>query len=82
MNKYGFDALNDIVFVSGSKLLGRFFYQVGDQRLIDGFFVNGSGRLVRWFSTVGRTMQNGYLYHYVTTMVFGLFALLCWLLLR
>lgn len=81
VNKYGLDALNDHVFVAGSKSVGRFFYTVGDMKLIDGLFVNGSGRTVRWFSQVGRSLQSGYLYHYVTMMVLGLFAFLCWLLL-
>jgi len=81
-NKYGFDTFNNMVFVKGSKLLGRVFYQVGDQCLIDGLVVNGSGRAVRWFAKAGRTIQTGYLYHYVTMMVFALFAFLCWLLLR
>lgn len=82
MDKYGFDSFNNLIFVKGAKGLGRLFYNVGDQRLIDGLVVNGSGRLVRWFSTMGRTIQNGYLYRYATVMVFGLLGFLCWLLLR
>lgn len=81
LNKYGFDRFNDFFFVKGSKGLGRLFYKVGDQRLIDGFVVNGSGRLVRWFSSKGRAIQSGYLYHYATIMVFGLLGFLCWLIL-
>ena len=81
INKYGFDRFNDFFFVNGSKLLGCGFYKIGDQRLIDGFFVNGSGRLIRWFSSKGREIQSGYLYHYATIMVFGLFGFLCWLIL-
>ncbi len=81
VNKYGFDAFNSLVFIRGSKLLGRLFYQVGDQKLIDGMVVNGTGYTVRWFSQKGRTMQSGYLYHYITVMVLGLFIFLCWLLL-
>ncbi|KTC76862.1 NADH-quinone oxidoreductase subunit L [Legionella brunensis] len=81
MNKYGFDALNNLVVVRGSKALGRFFYNVGDQKLIDGVIVNGTGRTVRWFAQRGRAFQSGYLYHYATVMVFGLFIFLCWLLL-
>lgn len=81
VNKYGFDAFNNLVFVRGSKALGRFFYNTGDQRLIDGMIVNGTGRTVRWFAQKGRAIQSGYLYHYATVMVFGLFIFLCWLLL-
>lgn len=79
--KYGFDAFNQRVFVSGSKILGSVFYSVGDQKFIDGFFVNGAGRCVRWFASKGRMMQTGYLYHYATVMVLGIFVLLSWLIL-
>lgn len=81
LNKYGFDRFNEIFFVKGSRNLGGFFYKIGDQLLIDGFVVNGSSKLVRWFSTKGRAIQSGYLYHYATVMVFGLLGFLCWLIL-
>lgn len=81
LNKYGFDKFNDLVFVKGVKGIGRVFYNVGDQKLIDGLVVNGSGRIVRWFSSKGRLLQSGYLYHYAFVMVFGLFGFLCWLIL-
>jgi len=81
LNKYGFDSFNDFVFVRGAKALGRFFYQVGDKKLIDGFFVNGTAHAVRWFSLEGRGIQSGYLYHYLAIMVFGVLVFLCWLLL-
>jgi NADH-quinone oxidoreductase subunit L len=81
LNKYGFDAFNDQIIVRGSRALGRLFYYTGDQRLIDGMIVNGTGRTIRWFAQKGRTLQSGYLYHYATVMVLGLFIFLCWLLL-
>lgn len=81
VNKYGFDGFNEFVFVKGFKGLGRVFYSWGDQKLIDGLVVNGSGRLVQWFSNKGVGMQSGYLYHYATVMILGLFGFLCWLIL-
>lgn len=81
LNKYGFDGLNNLVFVKGSNALGHVFYNVGDRKLIDGLVVDGSGRLIRWLSVKGRAIQSGYLYHYVTVMVFGLLGFLCWLIL-
>ncbi len=81
LNKYGFDAFNDKVIVRGTKALGRIFYKVGDKALIDGFFVNGTGRTVRWFAEKGRALQSGYLYYYATFMVLSLLVFLCWLLL-
>jgi len=80
LNKYGFDWFNDHVLVNGSKLLGRVFYRAGDQALIDGAVVNGSGKLVRWVATYSRDMQDGYLYHYVLVMILGLFGFLFWFL--
>ncbi len=81
VNKYGFDAFNDLFFVRGSKALGRLFYRVGDQDIIDGFFVNGTARSVAWIALKSRVIQSGYLYHYVAVMVIGLFGFLYWLLL-
>ncbi|MDW8963540.1 NADH-quinone oxidoreductase subunit L [Legionella pneumophila subsp. fraseri] len=81
LNKYGFDRFNALFFVKGARGLGVAFYKIGDQKLIDGAVVNGSGRLVRWFSGKGRKIQSGYIYHYSTVMVFGLLAFLCWLIL-
>jgi NADH-quinone oxidoreductase subunit L len=80
-DKYGFDSFNDLIFVRGGKTLGRFFYRVGDQELIDGLMVNGAGRTVVWFALKARLLQSGYLYHYVALMVISVFGFLCWLLL-
>lgn len=79
VEKYGFDAFNDRVFVGGSKALGRVFYRFGDQALIDGFFVNGTARAVRWMAERFRTIQDGYVYHYIALMILGLFAFIVWL---
>ncbi|AHE68247.1 NADH-quinone oxidoreductase subunit L [Legionella oakridgensis] len=81
MNKYGFDLFNDLVFVRGSNKVGKLFYRVGDRKMIDGFVVNGTARTIRWFAVKSRAIQSGYLYHYITVMVFGLMVFLCWLLL-
>jgi NADH-quinone oxidoreductase subunit L len=81
MSKYGIDAFYNTFFVRGAKGLGQGFYQVGDQRIIDGFMVNGSGRAIKWMAQKLRVIQTGYLYHYIIVMVIGLFGFLCWLLL-
>jgi NADH-quinone oxidoreductase subunit L len=80
-NKYGFDAFNNLFFVKGTRGVGSLFYNLGDQKLIDGLVVNGSSRLVRWFSSKGRLIQSGNLYHYAAVMLFGLLGFLCWLIL-
>lgn len=79
--KYGFDDFNQIVFVRGTRKLGSFFYLVSDLKFIDGIFVNGSGKFIRWFAQVSRRVQTGYIYHYAFSMIIGLAVFLGWLLL-
>jgi NADH-quinone oxidoreductase subunit L len=81
VNKYGFDDFNQIVFVRGARKLGSFFYEISDLILIDGIFVNGSGKAIRWLSRVARHLQSGYIYHYTFAMITGLLVFLGWLLL-
>lgn len=81
VKKYGFDDFNQIVFVQGTRKLGQFFYKVCDLMFIDGLFVNGSGKLIRWLARVSCRMQTGYMYHYALAMVIGLAAFMGWLLL-
>ena len=78
--KYGFDWVNENVLAAGARALGRLFWRVGDEFLIDGALVNGSARAVGWLAAVTRHAQSGYLYHYAFAMIIGLSALLGWLL--
>jgi len=75
-NKYYFDRFNDWFFAGGARLLGRGLWKGGDVAVIDGFFVNGSARVVAWFSGVLRRLQSGLVYHYAFTMIIGVFVLL------
>ena len=77
-NKYYFDRFNEVVFGAGARRLGAFLSDVGDRTIIDGFFVNGTARVVGWASSVLRHIQSGYVYHYAFTMIVGVFALLAW----
>ncbi len=81
VRKYGFDDFNQLVLVRGTQALGKFFYTVVDLKIIDGVFVNGSGNVIRWFSSVARRVQTGYLYHYGLAMIVGLLFLLGWFLI-
>jgi len=72
--KFGFDELYAGVFAAGARLLGTGFWKGGDERAIDGVMVNGSARLVGWFSGVVRLVQNGLIYWYVFMMIFGVCA--------
>ena len=80
-NKYYMDKINDIVFAAGARKLGSGFSSLGDRMLIDGLIVNGSARLIGWFSTVTRTFQTGYVYHYAFTMIVAVALFLGYLLM-
>src|SRR6267154_3986845 len=80
--KYGFDWFNEHVIAAGARALGGGLWRFGDQDLIDDGMVNGSARLVGWFSSVMRYAQSGYLYHYAFAMILGLASLLLWLIWR
>lgn len=79
-NAYGFDRLNDIVFVKGSLNLGRFFWKSVDMRVIDTGLVNGTVSRVSAIASMLRESQTGYMYHYAFVMIFGLLGLLIWAL--
>src|SRR5882762_3118810 len=69
--KYGFDWFNENVIAAGARGLGGGLWRFGDQDLIDDGLVNGSARVVGWFSSVMRYAQSGYLYHYAFAMILG-----------
>ena len=75
-NKYYMDKFNDIVFAGGARLLGGGLWNVGDKALIDGLVVNGSAKVIGWFSRVIRLIQSGYIYHYAFIMILGVLAFL------
>jgi NADH-quinone oxidoreductase subunit L len=77
-NKYYFDRFNDFVIAGGARRLGAFLSSVGDRAIIDGFFVNGSARVVGWAASLLRHLQSGYVYHYAFAMLVGVIALLAW----
>ena len=73
--KYGFDELYARLFAGGARLIGTGLWKGGDQRTIDGVLVNGSARLVGWFSGVARLVQSGLIYWYAFMMIFGVCAI-------
>lgn len=79
-NAYGADAFNEKFFAGGSRKTGKFFWQIGDVKGIDGIMVNGSAKLVGWVAGAIRQVQTGYLYHYAFAMIIGLLVLLSWVL--
>ena len=75
-NKYYMDKFNEVVFGKGAQLLGGGLWKVGDRTLIDGLIVNGSAKVVGWFSAVIRHFQTGYIYHYAFVMILGVLGFL------
>lgn len=80
VNKYWIDELYFVAFATGARKLGSLCWKLGDVRIIDGLFVNGSARVVGWISARVRKMQTGYVYHYAFAMIIGLFLLLTFFL--
>jgi NADH-quinone oxidoreductase subunit L len=76
--KYFMDRINEFVFAGGARLLGGQLWKRADQSLIDGFFVNGSARVVGAIASIMRIGQTGYLYHYAIAMILGVALMLWW----
>ena len=71
-NKYGFDDFYAKYFACGSRLIGSQLWRWGDVRIIDGFFVNGTARLIGRISGKIRHLQSGLIYHYAFAMIIGI----------
>jgi len=80
VRKYGFDELYETVFAGGARAVGRWFWRVGDVRLIDGLAVNGTAWLVGRTAAVVRQVQTGHVYVYAFWMIIGLFLLITFFL--
>ena len=75
-NKYFMDWINENILAKGARALGTGLWKVGDRAIIDGFFVNGSWKVVGKVSGVVRWFQSGFLYHYALVMILGVFVLM------
>jgi len=78
VNNYYIDRFNDWFFAGGFRRAGTLFSDVGDRSVIDGFFVNGSARLVAATSALMRQIQSGFVYQYAFAMVLGVVVFLFW----
>ncbi|MEK6735874.1 MAG: NADH-quinone oxidoreductase subunit L [Pseudomonadota bacterium] len=74
--KYFIDEFYSWFFAGGTRALGTMLWKYGDVKLIDGFFVNGTARVVAWTAMMARHFQTGYIYHYAFTMIVGVFVIL------
>ena len=80
--KYYLDRFNDWFFAGGARALGGGLWKWGDVTIIDGIMVNGTAKVIGWFSGVARKLQTGHVYSYAFTMIFGVFILLSLIFLR
>ena len=78
--KYGFDELYAWLFGAGARVLGTGLWKAGDQTFIDGLVVNGSARVVGWFSAIASLLQSGMLYRYAAMMLLGVVLMTYWFL--
>lgn len=79
-NKYGFDQLNQFLFVRIGEKVCHILFSYADVKVIDDLMVNGSGRGITRISKIVRYLQSGYLYHYVFVMMIGLLGFMVWLI--
>ncbi len=79
-NKYYLDKFNEVVFAGGARMIGNGLWNIGDKTLIDGLLVNGSAKVVAWFSSLTRLAQTGYIYHYAFVMILGILGFLVYFL--
>lgn len=56
--------------------IGRFLWQISDVVIIDGLLVNGSAKVVAWYSKLLQRLQSGYVNTYATFMILGIILLL------
>jgi NADH-quinone oxidoreductase subunit L len=76
--KYGFDELYAWLFGAGARVLGTGLWKAGDQTFIDGLAVDGSARVVRWFSALAALLQSGMIYRYAGVMLVGVVLMTYW----
>jgi NADH-quinone oxidoreductase subunit L len=74
--KYYIDEFYSWFFAGGARALGGGFWKFGDVKVIDGFLVNGTARVVAATAMLIRRFQSGYIYHYAFTMIVGVFVLM------
>ncbi|MDP1558962.1 MAG: NADH-quinone oxidoreductase subunit L [Nitrosomonas sp.] len=74
--KYYIDEFYSWIFAGGTRALSNTLWKIGDVKIIDGFFVNGTARVITWTAMLVRRLQTGYIYHYAFTMIVGVFVLL------
>ncbi len=75
-NEFGFTYIANTYFPKHTNIISKALWKKSDEKIIDGFFVNGLANLINRLSIKIRLFQSGYLYHYAFTMIISLVLLL------
>lgn len=78
-NKWYFDEIYDVVFVRTARVLGRLFWTVGDQKMIDGAGPHAAMRVTALFASGLSVFQTGFVFQYAFVMMGGVIALVTWM---
>ena len=77
-NKWYFDELYDAVFVKSAFSVGKGFWKVGDQAIIDGLGPNGIAHATQETAEKTGSLQSGFVYHYAFAMLIGVVLMVTW----
>ena len=80
-NKWYFDEIYHFLFVRPAFWLGRKFWKIGDEGIIDRFGPDGVAWAVAQGTVGAKRVQSGYLTSYALWMLVGLVAAVTWVLL-
>ncbi|RPE71102.1 NADH dehydrogenase subunit L [Pacificibacter maritimus] len=79
LNKWYFDELYTAIFVKPSLALGRFLWQRGDVKTIDGAINGLALGIVPFFTRLAGRLQSGFIFTYAFAMVLGIVVLITWM---
>ena len=80
--KWYVDELYDQIFVKPSLRVGRKFFSVGDQKIINGFGPDGLAAISRKIGLKMSALQSGFVTNYALIMMISLIVLVTWILCR
>ena len=79
-NKWYFDKVYDVIFVTPAYYLALFSWRVIDEKIIGSGVIKGSVRLARWCGLRIVSCHTGYIQHYALAMLLGLVFLMFYII--
>lgn len=79
LNKWYFDELYNAIFIKPALALGRFLWQRGDVKTIDGAINGLALGIVPFFTRLAGRLQSGFIFTYAFAMVLGVVVLITWM---